>query len=169
MKPLWTGEGGQGRNKQKRDILTRGHNWPFRCLNFVHWNMTLWYSKHILSLFEGWKTSHLLEVEYKQFAGTLWSNLLCKKVGGYLIRCTYIVGSIVLIINPIWPRSLQKNVWLLKLFFAKVAFASVGKGPPLWNFGISDEFYFFQWNQITLQDKKCTVLFQTHNWKSQFF
>ena len=29
------GEGGQGRNKQKRDSLTRGHNWPFRCLNKV--------------------------------------------------------------------------------------------------------------------------------------
>ena len=42
------------------------------------------------------KTSHLLEVLYNQFAGTKWSNLLCKKVGGFLIRCTYIVGSIVL-------------------------------------------------------------------------
>ena len=42
------------------------------------------------------KTSHLLEVLYNQFAGTMWSNLLCKKVGGFLIRCTYIVGSIVL-------------------------------------------------------------------------
>ena len=27
---LWTGEGGQGRNKQKRYLLMRGHKWPGR-------------------------------------------------------------------------------------------------------------------------------------------
>ena len=33
MKPLW-----QGRNKQKRYLLTRGHNWPFRCLDCLSFN-----------------------------------------------------------------------------------------------------------------------------------
>ena len=68
------------------------------------------------------------------------------------------------------PRTLQKSFWLSKLLFVKEAFDPIRKGPPLWNFGISDELYFFQGNEITLRGKKCTALFQTHNWeKSSFF
>ena len=37
-----------------------------------------------------------------------------------------------------------KNVLLLKLLFVKEAFDPVVEGPPLSNFGISDELYFFQ-------------------------
>ena len=32
-----------GRNKQKRDLLTRGHNWPFRCLE----NKNVTYSEYM--------------------------------------------------------------------------------------------------------------------------
>ena len=42
------------------------------------------------------------------------------------------------------PRTLQKSFWLLKLLFVKEAFDPICMGPPLWNFGISDELYFFQ-------------------------
>ena len=63
------------------------------------------------------------------------------------------------------PRTLQKSFWLLKLLFVKEAFDPIRKGPPLWNFGISYELYFFQGNEIILRGKKCTALFQTHNWE----
>ena len=54
-------------------------------------------------------------------------------------------------IHEVWmPRTLQKNVWLLKLLFVKEAFDPIRKGPPLWNLGISDELY-FQGNEITLR------------------
>ena len=39
----------------------------------------------------------------------------------------------------------------------------VCKGPPLWNFGISDELYFFLRNEIISWGKKRSTLFQTHN------
>ena len=35
------------------------------------------------------------------------------------------------------------NVWLLIFFVGREAFDPVCKGPALWNFGISDEVYFF--------------------------
>ena len=37
----------------------------------------------------------------------------------------------------------SKNVWLLKLLFVKEPFDPIRKCPPLWNFGISDEPFFF--------------------------
>ena len=74
-------------------------------------------------------------------------------------------------IHEVWmPRTLQKNVWLLKLLFVKVAFDPIRKGPPLWNFGISDKLYFFAETRYFSCGKKRTALFQTRNWeKSSFF
>ena len=43
------------------------------------------------------------------------------------------------------------------------------KGPPLWNVGISDELYLFEGNQINIQGKTWSALFQTHNWEKSSF
>ena len=42
-------------------------------------------------------------------------------------------------------------------------FDPVCKGPALWNFGISDEVFFFRRNEIISWGEKRTALFQTHN------
>ena len=55
------GEGGRGRNKQKRNrhfsLLTRGHNWPFRCLDCIWTNVKKFneksFKKSILETFMG--------------------------------------------------------------------------------------------------------------------
>ena len=62
-----------------------------------------------------------------------------------------------------------------QLTLREPAYLSISKDeeayPPLWNFIISDELYFFsRRNGIISWGKKHTALFQTHNWeKSSFF
>ena len=58
----------------------------------------------------------------------------------------------------------------LWIFLCREAFDPVCKGPALWNFGISEELYFFRRSEKFLWGKKRTALFQTQNWeKSSFF
>ena len=66
------------------------------------------------------------------------------------------------------PRTLQKNVWLLKLLFAKEAFDQFVRVPPyeILVFPIN---FFSQQNEINLRGKKCTALFHTHNWEQSSF
>ena len=72
----WPGEGGQGRNKQKRHLLTRGHNWPFRCLDF--WNTVCIFNIFVVSLNSGFSFSSNVYIT----ATRKWCPVLKAALGG---------------------------------------------------------------------------------------
>ena len=78
------------------------------------------------------------------------------------------LGVIYHIQKDPWSLDAQnppKKYLNLKFLFVTEAFDPVREGPPIWNFGISDEL----WNEIISRSKKCTALFQTHNWEKLSF